>query len=168
MKPEIIIIAMVILVPFLLILVYQMGKYKGRVKYIVSNPNSTSDKISEDTKINMLCEPIKNVEINNILSPIVIDVYETFLKLPHTFKEDNCVINNEIFGICIWSANDWNNRHFRDISHGNLKKYNKTLKEINSELSKADKTILDVICKRVEVNNSEFISKLFLNPKYDV
>ncbi len=123
---------------------------------------STEDLLKDFDVIDFLTMSIQNVKINNSLHPLVVLVYTHFIKSPEDFKEVHCKIEIPNLSIKLWAANDVYDRDFRELPDDTLKKYNMTLKELNDSLSLADKTILDTIVKRVKVNNSEFIERIFI------
>jgi hypothetical protein len=87
-------------------------------------------------------------KFKNELNPTVLYLYDEFINNPNSFTSTHCEIRHSS-GISFWSANsEWNRR----------------LTGIHSEvfLSKADKMILEKIKNKVEKNEKEFISKVFL------
>ena len=91
---------------------------------------------------------------NTKLHPITIEVFDMFKShngLRH-FKQSYFCITIPLLGLSIWSENDIYDRQFYESecdTELTYKKYGKTIPEINYELSIADKTILDRICKKV-------------------
>lgn len=91
---------------------------------------------------------------NTKLHPITIEVFDMFKShngLKH-FKQRYATIEIPLLGLSIWNRNDIYDRQFYAEDCNNeliFKKYNKTISTINYELSMADKSILDRICKKV-------------------
>ena len=109
-------------------------------------------------------EEIKDAPIfSNQIHPLVQLIYKEFIsENVKYFHIEHCTLRIKHLDIDIWSANDVWSREFREVSIDLLKEHNLTLKELNNILTMADKKILDRIVKAVEVNNKEFISRIFI------
>lgn len=121
-------------------------------------------KIIKPTQEELLKYSIDNVKFINELNPIVKLIYLQFINKEQLkyFFENGYHLTITNLEIEIWSANDWYSRRFEQIPIELLKEYNLTFKELNNNLSMADKKVLDHIVQAVKVNNKEFISRLFL------
>ena len=120
-------------------------------------------KIIKPTSEEILGHTIENVKFLNDLHPIIQLIYKEFIsENVKYFHVEGCYLNIKHLEIEIWSANDAFHREFRRIPTELLKEHDITLKELNNTLTMAEKKILDKIVKAVEVNNKEFISRIFV------
>ena len=133
----------------------------------INRPKTVTHKVTEDDIISSM-----KTEFVNKLHPLVQYIYKMFIdkQTISLFKQLHCNIkvylykedsNNEY--ITIWSENELYNREFTEIPVRLLKNYDCTIKEINKQLSLADKKVLDHIVQVIKLNNKEFVNRLFLD-----
>jgi len=118
----------------------------------------------EELSMDKAKQLIDEMVIHNKVHPLVSRIYSLFVSKngAEKFRQRNYTIEIPSLGIEIWKENSEYSRSFHALSEDIKKEYNSTKDEINNSLSYWDHKILDIICKRVEVNNKEFIERLFI------
>ena len=114
--------------------------------------------IRKYNKLNITVDTVRS------LHPLVLKVYRAFIDNEQIkyFQQEPCEIKLSNLNIAFWSVNAVEHKRFTEIPESILKELNQSKNEINNSLSLADKTVLNMIARAVEVNNKEFIDRLFI------
>jgi len=113
--------------------------------------------------ISELSSKINEVAQREMLHPLTLLIYDSFIQDFHSLelRQHTIVYNSSNLQVSFWISNTVYDRKYYDICD-NAKNVYGEREHINSQLTLADKIVLEEISRRITAINKEFIDKAFI------